>query len=39
MRHFIAIAFQLCFRVSNLEGSGNPGWLEIKWHTPASGLN
>jgi hypothetical protein len=28
-RCFIAIAFQLCFRVSQWEGSGKPGWFEI----------
>jgi hypothetical protein len=27
------IAFQLCFTVCRQEGSGNPGWLEIKWYT------
>ena len=35
-RCFRAIAFQLCFRVGNQEGSGKPGWLEIKWYS--SGL-
>ena len=24
-------AFQLCFGVCHQEGSGEPGWLEIKW--------
>jgi hypothetical protein len=33
-----AIAFQLCFRIRYYERSGNPGWLEIKWHTSAFGL-
>jgi len=28
-RCFNAIAFQLCFRVSQWEGSGKAGWLEI----------
>ena len=27
------IAFHLCFRVHHYEGSGNTGWLEIKWYT------
>ena len=31
----MAIAFKLCFRVCHQEGSVKPGWLEIKWYTPA----
>jgi len=34
-RCFIATAFQLSFRVCHKEGSGKPGWLEIKWYTSA----
>jgi hypothetical protein len=30
---FFTIAFQLHFGVCHKEGSGNPGWLEIKWFT------
>ena len=37
-RCFFAIAFQLCLRVGHSEGSGKPGWFEIKWYTPAPGL-
>ena len=37
-RHFTAIAFQICFRVCHYEGSGEPGWLEIKWYTSTFGL-
>jgi hypothetical protein len=32
---FIAIGFQLCFRLLSLKGSGKPGWLEIQWYTSA----
>jgi hypothetical protein len=28
----------LIFNFALEEGSGKPGWLEIKWYTPASGL-
>jgi hypothetical protein len=35
---FIAIAFQLCFRICHLEGPGKPGGTEIKWNTSAAGL-
>ena len=28
--------FQICFTVRHSEGSGTPGWLEIKWHTSVS---
>jgi len=37
-RHFNAIAFQICFTVCHYEGSGEPGWLEIKWYTSSFGL-
>ena len=26
---------KLCLGVCHQEGSGKPGWLEIKWYTPA----
>jgi len=32
MQCFITTAFQPCFRIHLLEGSGKPGWLEIKWY-------
>jgi len=35
---FIAIAFQLCISLCHKEGSGEPGWLEIKRYTSAFGL-
>jgi hypothetical protein len=35
---FSTIAFQLYFRACQKEGSGEPGELEIKWYTSASGL-
>jgi len=36
--NFNATAFQICFRVYHYEGSGEPGWLEIKWYTSTFGL-
>ena len=35
---FIAIVFQLYFRIRHNGGSDKPGDLVIKWHTPASSL-
>ena len=35
---FFTIGFQLCFRICHKEGSGKPGWLEVKWYTSASSL-
>ena len=31
-------AFQLSLRVCHYEGSGKPGWLEVKWYTSACGF-
>ena len=31
------VFFNFALRVRHQEGSGKPGWLEIKWYTPASG--
>ena len=35
-RCFMAITFQLCFRLCHYEGSDKPGWLEIERYTSAS---
>jgi hypothetical protein len=37
-RCFIVTAFQLFFRIYNLEGPGKPGGTEIRWDTSAVGL-
>jgi len=34
-RCFVAIAFQLCFRIRHEEGLGKQGRLEIRWYTSA----
>jgi hypothetical protein len=33
-----AVAFKLCRKMCHFEGSGKPGWFEIKWYTSASSL-
>jgi len=38
-RSFIAIAFQLYFRICHYQGSGKPAKLEIKYYASASGLH
>jgi hypothetical protein len=38
MGRFIAIAFQLCFKISHWEGPGKAVGIEIKWDTQAAGL-
>jgi hypothetical protein len=37
-RSFIAIAFQLCFRVCHYEGSGKQGGLKLNGPKSATGL-
>ena len=32
------LLFSFCFEVRNEKGSSKPGWLEMKWYTPAFGL-
>jgi len=31
----MTITFELCCRICHEEGSGKPGWIEIKWQTSA----
>jgi hypothetical protein len=37
-KYFIAIAFELCFRMCHWGVSGKPEGLKIVLYTPASGL-
>jgi hypothetical protein len=38
-RCFIAIAFQLCFRICHEEGPERPGGTEMKWDASAADLH